>query len=87
MRRRAKQTQNEKLLITALRASDASLAARRRARGRRIKAVVDRPRSSYPPGMGGPFSRRAIAAMEKDFALILKLRLKNPRRLYGINGS
>jgi len=83
MRRAPKPTQVEQGLTRALAASDARLAAARRARGRRIKAVVDRPRSAYPPGMGGPFSRRAIAAMEKDFALILKLRLRKIKREYG----
>ena len=83
MRRAIKPTEIETRLATALAASDARLAAARRARRRRIKAVPPRPRSSYPPGMGGPFSKRAIAAMEKDFALILKLRLKNTKRLYG----
>jgi len=83
MRRALKPTEIEKGLTAALAGSDARLAARRRARGRRIKAVVDRPRSAYPPGMGGPFSRRAIAAMEKDFALILALRLRKTKREYG----
>lgn len=84
MRRTAKRPEVQKVLIDALAASDARIAARRRARGRRIKAVPDMPRSAYPPGMGGPFSRRAIAAMEKDFALILNLRLRKTKRdLYG----
>lgn len=83
MRRRIKPTQLEEGLVRALAASDARLAAARRARGRRIKAVPTRTVTAYPPGMGGPFSRRAIAAMEKDLALILALRLRKTKREYG----